>query len=286
MISNKLIYSFFALLLISQVSFSQSKEKIKGNRDVTIKQTYTDAFSSLIIKNDFEVKLAFNSKPSVEIEADDNLHAVIDVNVTDGTLSISTNKRITSKKKLLITVNYGSELNNIQIYNSAEVRSLTSMELENLDLKIENNARAYLNVKSTLFNFEASERTKSRLNVTADSTSFVLSGNSKLDALLNSKSSTFDLYQSADATIEGDGTDTNLRIDNSANFSGKNYTITNADLLIESNSVATLNVATYLNLKASGSTAVYVYGEPKITLEVFTNTAKLQKKDINAKGLF
>ena len=77
-----------------------------------------------------------------------------------------------------------------------------------------------------------------------------------------------------------------LRLDNSSKFSGKNYNIINADVLIESNSDATLFVETMLNLNASGSSAVYLYGEPKITLETFTNTPKLQKKDKNAKGLF
>jgi len=43
------------------MSFGQSISKIRGNRDVTIKQTYIDDFSTLIIKNDFEVKLAYNS---------------------------------------------------------------------------------------------------------------------------------------------------------------------------------------------------------------------------------
>ena len=285
----KIFRHFTTLLLVVCASLSmnaQSKEKIKGNRNVTIKQTYLDDFSKLIVKNDFEIKLAYNSKPSVEIEADDNLHDVIDVEVNSGTLTISTARRITSKKKLEITVNFAEALSDIQLQNSAEIRSLTSLELDTLQLNVENNARAYLNVKSNLFKFSSSGRTKSRLNITSDSTSFVMSDNSKLDALVNGKTSTFDLYQSVDASIEGDAEVTTLRLDNSSNFSGKNYTVKNADLLIESNSDATLNVEVYLNLKASGSSETYIYGEPKINLEVFTNTAKLQKKDINSRSLF
>ncbi|TCK66681.1 putative autotransporter adhesin-like protein [Winogradskyella wandonensis] len=276
---TKLIYTLLFLFLVVQVGQSQNKEKIKGNRDVTIKQTYLDEFNTLIIKDDFEVKIAYNSKASVEIEADDNLHDVIIAEVSSGVLSISSSKRITSKKRLMITVNYSNQLENIQLYDSAELRSLTSMELENLDLKIQNNSRAYLNIKSKQFKFSSTDRTKSRLNVSADSTSIVMSDNSKLDALISGKSASFDLYQSADATIEGNAETALLRLDNSSNFVGKNYAVNNAEVLIESSSDLSLHVVTSLILKASGSTETYIYGEPKIDLETFTGTAKLQKKE-------
>ena len=286
MTANKVIYACIFLIGLTSISYAQKAEKIKGNRDVTVKQTYIDGFNTLIIKNDFEVKIAYNSKSSVEVEADDNLHEIIDINVSDGTLSISTSKRITSKKKLIITVNYSDNLEDVELYDSAELRSLTSMELNDFKLKIDNNSRAYLNLKATNFSFTASNRTKSRLNITADSSSFIMSDNSKLDALLNSKTTSFDLYQNADATIEGDTENSTLRLDNSAKFIGKAFTIQNANVLIESNSDATLNITTELKLNASGSTETFVYGEPKIILETFSDTAKLQKKEMNNKGLF
>lgn len=275
---NKLAYTLIFLLGIITVGNAQSKEKIKGDRNVTIKQTYLDSFNTLIIKDDFEVQLVYNSKASVEIEADDNLHEAITVGVSDGALIIETPYRIASKKKLVITVNYSDELSNIMLYDSAEVRSLTSLELESLDLKVQDNSRAYLNVKSNTFNFTATEKTKSRLNITADSSSYKLSDNSKLDALVKGMSSNFDLYQSTDATIEGDTEDVVLRLDNSSNFEGKNYSVKNADVLIEASSDLSLSVEMLLVLKASGNTETYIYGEPKIELETFTDTAKLQKK--------
>ncbi|MFD1063504.1 GIN domain-containing protein [Winogradskyella litorisediminis] len=275
---NKYTYSLIFLLGIIAFANAQSKEKIKGDRNVTIKQTYLDSFHTLDIKDDFEVQLVYNSKPSVEIEADDNLHEIIDLDMVSGVLTISTQRRIASKKKLVITVNYSDELSNISLYDSAEIRSLTSLELGDVSLTVKDNSRAYLNLKSSTFKFSATEKTKSRLNITADSSSFSLSDNSKLDALVKGISSKFDLYQSSDATIEGDTEDVALRLDNSSNFVGKNYSVKNADVLIESTSDISLNVEMFLVLKASGNTETYIYGEPKIELEIFTDTAKLQKK--------
>lgn len=270
-------YTLFFLLGVITFGNAQ-KEKIKGDRNVTIKQTYLDSFNTLVIKDNFEVQLVYNSKTSVEIETDNNLHEAITVGVSDGTLVIETPYRIASKKKLVITVNYSDDLSTITLYDSAEVRSLTSMELENLNLNVENNSRAYLNVKSKTFSFSGKERTKSRLNITADSSSFIMTDNSKLDALVKGMSSKFDLYQSSDATVEGDAEDIVLRLDNSSNFEGKNYSVKNADVLIEATSDLSLNVEMLLVLKASGDTETYIYGEPKIELETFTDTAKLQKK--------
>lgn len=276
---NKITTTLVLLLAFTTLSYAQL-EKIKGNRDVTIKQTYIDSFASLVIKNNFEVKIAYNSKTSVEVEADDNLHEIITINVVDGVLNIGASKRITSKKKLLITINYGDDLNNIELYDDVELRSLTSMELKDVSLKTSGDSRAYLNIKATNFNFSATDKSKSRLNIVADSTIFILSDTSKLDAFVSSKSSAFDIYQRADATIEGDANTSQLRIDNSGNFSGKNYTIQTADVLIESSSDATIQVAKTLNLKASGTTETYVYGQPKFNLEAFSDSAKLQKKEL------
>lgn len=275
----KLVYICVFSLCLTSFGFAQVEEKIKGNRDVTIKQTYLDAFNSLVIKDDFEVKIAYNSKPSVEIEADNNLHDVIDISVAEGVLNISTDKRITSKKKLVITVNYSDNLQNVELYGDTELRSLTSMEMKNFSLKVENNSRAYLNIKARNFKFLASGKSKSRLNVVADSTSFILSDNSNIDVLVTGKKSSFDLYQRADVTIEGDVENSILRLDNSSNFLGKNYTIKNADILIESSSNAILNIESLLKIRASGSSEIFVYGSPKIDLDLFTDTAKLHKKE-------
>jgi hypothetical protein len=276
---NKLIYIYAFLLLGTAASHAQT-EKIKGSREVTITQTYVDDFESLIIKSDFEVKIVFNSKSSVEIEADDNLHDAINIEVIEGTLTLSATKQITSKKKLQITINYTGTLRVIELQDNAELRSLTSMELNTVSLKTTDESRAYLNIKATTFQLTATGKSKSRLNIVADTTSFILSDNSKLEALVTGTSSVFDIYQRANATIEGSSKISKLRLDNSGVFSGKGYTIENANLFIESTSDATIRITKELHLEASGTTEIYVYGEPKIHLKTFTGSAKLQKKEL------
>ncbi|NRB58620.1 MAG: DUF2807 domain-containing protein [Winogradskyella sp.] len=257
---------------------SIAQEKIKGDRNVTIKQTYIDDFHTLEIGEDFSIEIVYNSKPSVEIETDDNLHDVIQFNVVDGVLSFSKTMRITSKKKLNITVNYGDSLTDIKLTSDGEVRSLTSMELNDASLSTLDNSRAYLNIKARSFSFISEGKSKSRLNLTADSTKIELNGNSKLDALINSKVADFDLYLRSDASIEGTSNNSTIRLDNSANFNGAKFTAKSVDALLENNSDLTIDASESIALAVSGDSEVYLYGSPAITISKFEDTAKLQKK--------
>jgi len=271
---------FLLLACCLQISLTaQTTEKIKGSREVTIKQTYVDEFNTISVGDEFQIDLIFNSKPSVSIEADDNLHEVIKFEVVDGVLSFQALKNITSKKALKITVNYANALNRIEVRNSAEIRSLTSMELSTVQLSVLDKARAYLNIKATELDFKASGKSKVRLNITSEKTKIELSDDSKLDAFIKSGQADFILYQRTDATIEGESAISTIGVDNSSNFLGNNFSVTNCTLKIEGSADATLEVLDLLTLDASGNTETFLYGNPKITVERLSGSAKLQKKE-------
>ena len=273
----KKIVLILALMILS-APIVLAQEKIKGDRNVTIKQTYIDDFQSIVVNGDFSVEIVYNSKPSVEVEADDNLHDVIQFNVVDGVLTFTEAMRITSKKKLLITVNYGDGLQNIETKGDGEIRSLTSMELGDATLTTSDNSRAYLNIRAKNFVYKSSGKSKSRLNLTADSTKIELSDNSKLDALINSKVANFDMYLRSDAVIEGSANSALIRLDNSTNFNGPKFDVKKVDAALEDNSDLTIASTESITIAASGDSEVYLFGSPTITITKFEDTAKLQKK--------
>ncbi|MDY2588162.1 GIN domain-containing protein [Winogradskyella aquimaris] len=271
-------YFLFILTLVVVSPMLNAQEKIKGDRNVTIKQTYIDDFKTLVVNGDFSIEIVYNSKPSVTVETDDNLHEVIQFEVVDGVLSFTETIRITSKKRLNITVNYGDALENIIVRGDGEVRSLTSMELKSASLETADNARAYLNINSTNFSYKSSGKSKTRLNLTADSTKIELSDNSKLDALINSKVADFDLYQRSDAAIEGSVKNSILRLDNSSNFNSPNLDVKSVIATLEDNSDLTISATEKIMISASGDTELYLFGNPAITITKFEDNAKLQKK--------
>ena len=273
----KKVLLFLALIMVVSPAM-MAQEKIKGDRNVTIKQTYIDDFNTIVLGGNFSIEIVYNSKPSVNIETDDNLHDVIQFDVVDGVLSFSQTARITSKKRLNITVNYGGALQNIEIRGDGQIRSLTSMELDNASLITADNSRAYLNIRAKSFTYKSSGKSKTRLNLTADSTNIELSDNSKLDALINSKVANFDLYQRSDAVIEGSASTSLIRLDNSTNFNSPKFDVTTVDATLEDNSDLTIMANESIVISASGDSEIYLYGSPAITISKFEDTAKLQKK--------
>jgi hypothetical protein len=257
---------------------AQDDDKVKGDRNVTIKQTYIDPFQKIVVGENFEVEIIYNKRPSVEIEADDNLHEFINFEVKDSVLSFNTTKNITSSKKMSIKVNYGDEFQHIEILDDAEVRSLTSLEFKNATLKTSGSSKAYLNIKADSFQFSSLDKAKVKLNVTAKMVTIHLSDNSKLDALVNAPESKFDLYQRANADIEGTTENTIIRTDNNAKFNGNKFTTKTAKVVCEISSDIYIEAIESISIEASGSSSVYLFGAPKITINKFLDTAKLQKK--------
>ena len=276
---NKIIFTLLLTLVTISFSVAQDDEKIKGDRNVTIKQTYIDPFSKIVVGEDFSVEIIYNSKPSVEIETDDNLHQYIEFGVSNGVLTFKTTKRITSSKRMNIKVNYGDGLESLETLEDGEIRSLTSLELKNAYLKTSGSSKAYLNIRTEKFEFNSSDKARSKLNINATNSTIVLGDNCKVEALLNSKTVKMDLYQKATGDIEGATEDFNLRTDLSASFNGKEFTSNSCNLIAEGNSSATVRVQNTFEAEISGSSEVYFFGPGKITLTKFMDSAKLQKKE-------
>ncbi|WP_299334127.1 DUF2807 domain-containing protein [uncultured Psychroserpens sp.] len=272
--------TLFLLIVLgySVAGLAQDNEKVKGDRNLTIKQTYVDGFEKIIVGEDFKVELFYNKKPSVEIETDDNLHEYIDVKVVDSVLTITTTRDIRAKK-LNVKVNYGDEFSHIEVKDDGEVRSLTSLELTNASLKTSGSSRAYLNIKTDDFTFISSDKTKVKLNITATNVSVEISDNTKMDALINATDVKMDLYQRTNADVEGTVDNLMLRTDNNAQFNGKNFTSKTCNIIAEIASDVYVEVTEDIVIEASGASEVYLYGNPKITINRFTDTVKLQKKE-------
>ncbi len=276
---NRIIFAFFMVLTSTTYLSAQTDDKIKGDRNVTIKQAYIDPFNKIVVGEDFSVEIIYNSKPSVEVEADSNLHEYILFEVVGGTLSFSTSKKITTSKKMSIKVNYTDGLDNIEVIENGEIRSLTSLELKNTTLLTTGSSRAYLNIKTNEFNYIASDKARAKLNVNATNSVIVLSDNVKIEALLNSKSAKIDLYQRASAKFDGTLDTTQLRVDNSSSFNGKDLLTKTCNLIADLSSSATIRVDNSITIAATGNSEVYLYNTPKITLSTFAGSSKLQMRE-------
>jgi hypothetical protein len=278
MLKNALLIVF--IIGCISTGLSQSKEKIKGDREVTSKETKLNAFNRIIVGEDFKIDIIEGTQASVFVETDDNLHDIIKFDVTDSTLTFNTSHKITSSKKINIKVIYTRALKQIETFEDGEISSLTSVNLDKVILKNTGSSKAFLNIKTKDFKFINSDRAKVKLNVNSQIANLELAENSNVDALINADTLNVDLYQRADAKIEGTLKHLKVRADNSTNFVGKDLTTSSAEVICEINSDVAIQVTKSLAIEASGNSEVYIYADPKITLNKFSDTAKLYKKEM------
>jgi hypothetical protein len=276
----KRISMLLILLMVSSGIFAQKKEKLKGSRNVTSEQKEIGNFENLEIEDNIEVFLTSGDKTELEIEADDNLHDAISINIADGTLRLSTTQEITGAKKLSVKITYTDDFKMVIAKDNSRVTSLTDMKLDNFTFKTFGSSKIYSTIKTKVFTLMANDKSHVELNLNAENAMIELSKNAQLKALISSPKLKFDMYEKAIATVEGDVSDLKLRLDNNTNFTGKNLTAKTADMVMEGNSNGSLTVVTSVAIEASGKSETELIGEQKITIRKFTDNASIRKKPL------
>ena len=271
--------TWILLLILTHSTLSaQQKEKVKGSKIVTVEQKEIGEFDNLEVSDNLEIFIIKGDKCGVEIEADDNLHDAIEINLHGNLLQLSSAKEISGAKKFSVRVTYTDDFKMLTARNQANVTALADITLTNFTFKAFDNAKIFANVKSKAFTLMADDKTKVELNLTAEQTNIELSKSAQLKALISSSAIKFDMYQKSTAVIEGDVIDLKLRLDNNANFTGKNLTAKNANLVAEGYTVCSILCNTWMAIEASGKAEISIYGDQKIDLRKFLDSATLIKK--------
>lgn len=276
----KKIAFLLVAVFISTLAFSQKKEKIKGSKIVTIAQKEVQSFTSIEVLDDLEIFLIKGDKCGLELEADDNLHDAIDLKYNGGTLILSSAKQILGYKKFTIRVIYTDDFKLAEAKNDAIIQGPEEINLEEVTFKSYENAKMYLNTNAKALTIVGNDKSEIQLNAKSEAVKIELSKNAQMKALISATEMKFDMYQKSKATIEGDVIDLKLRLDNNTTFVGKNLASKNCELIAEGYTNATVMVETSLNLDASGSCEVYLYGDPRIEMKQFADNASLQKKTL------
>lgn len=276
---TKKISLLFAILFLTTISVAQKKEKIKGSKIVTVSVKEIPSFENIEINDNFEVFLVKADKSSLEIEADDNLHEVINYEVAGGTLRVSSLREASSFKKFALRINYTSDLKLITAKNESSIKALADLELENITIKNYDFSKSFLNVKANYFALVLNDKSEAEINIKAENTSLELSKNAELKALITSPELKLDMYQKSKAEIEGNCNNVKLRLDNYSSLTAKKMVMASLDVVSESYSKCSVNVTSTINITASGKSEIELLGEPKIQINKFTNNATLYKKE-------
>jgi hypothetical protein len=269
---------FITLLFLSSFAFSQKKEKVKGSKIVTTEIKKIESFDALEVTDNIEVFLIKGNECGLEIEADDNLHDAIEGVIAGSTLRLSTLKNAFGYKKLSIRVTYTNDFKMVVLRNEASVTALAEVELDNITFKTFDSSKLFINSKSKNISLYMDDKSKAELNSKAENTIVNLTKNTSLKALITSTNMTFDMYQKSEATVNGDVEIGKFRLDNNSNLTGKTLNVKNADVTCEAYTNVSITVKNTIAIDASGKSEIQLYGEQKIDMKRFADSAVLIKK--------
>ncbi|MCD0466671.1 GIN domain-containing protein [Flavobacterium sp. ENC] len=266
------------LLLITTFTFAQKREKIKGSKIVTTSIKEVGEFDGIEADDNLEVYLERGEKNEIKIEADDNLHDIIGMDLRDRTLRLYTSKQSSIFKKLIVRVTYTKSLKNVIAKNEAAIYAIQEVQVDDITFNSFDYSKLFLNVNSKKFSLIADDKSKTELNVKAEDANLQLSKNASIKTLVSAIKFKCDLYQKAAATIEGIAEKATIRLDNNSVFTGTKFTLKDSNVTVENYATASILAETTISIAVSDKAELSLFGSPTIQLTRFSEEAKLIKK--------
>ncbi|WP_162200407.1 GIN domain-containing protein [Kordia jejudonensis] len=272
------------LLFSIGFSFAQKKEKIKGNREVTTVIYELDAFTTLEIKEDLEIILINGTTSQVEINADENLHEVFTVEVVNETLRIATTKEIRSSKKLEIFVTISEDLKRIHVENDAELKSLTTLTINNAEINAMGNAELKLKLKSDSLAINSYGKTKGRYEIDTNELILTAFEDASVKAKVNATKVTSQV-EFADVNVEGQTDSLFLEAKEKGEFIAPLFKSKEISVTTTEQAKVSINATEKIQIDAHDNSEIDLLGNPtSIILYKFEEEAILRKIDENKKG--
>ena len=264
------------LCINCSLGFSQRKPKIKGNKSVITVSEDLAGYHTIELMDDLEIVLQKSENPGYSINADDNLIDVLKFDVNDSTLTISSFYIITAKKQLDITVRY-SELESLVI-NDGNISGRSMINSEKLAIRTSGFSRTDLQFSAGIAALAMEGNSKATLNIDADSLAVSLGDKTEANIYSVSSIQDIDIKDDAIATMEGTTDTLEVKLWGRSKFRAEKLEATAVDLEILDAASARINAIRRLRLDASGSSKVYLYGDPLIEIMEFTENTTLYKR--------
>lgn len=266
------------LLLFTTVTFAQKREKIKGTKIVTTSLKEVGDFDAIEAEDNLEIYLERGEKNEIKIEADDNLHDIVGLDLREKVLRLYTSKESTIFKKLVVHVTYTKSLTKVTAKNEAKIYAIQELLLDDITFNSLDFSKLYLNVNAKKFSLIADDKSKSEINLKADEANLQLSKNASIKSLVSSIKFKCDLYQKSSAALEGIAEKATIRLDNNSSFTGTKFTLKEANITAESYATGSILAETSISLAIGDKAEISLLGKPQIELTRFSEEAKLFKK--------
>lgn len=273
---KKSVWAFCLCLIVVQLH-AQRKPKIKGNKNVTEVRVDLPPFNTLFLDDDLEVQLQKGSTEGYLVEADDNLIDVLKLEVVDSTLQVSSFYKITSKKKLDITVYY-TNLQAIEM-RAGQIAMQDVISTEQLDVRTSGTARLELNATADLINITMEGISSGDFNLASDSLNLTLKDRIDVSVYATGAAHNLFMYKNASAKLEGTTAFMMAKLYGKSTLRAELMEAEKVFLITEDSPNAHIQAINEFELSSRGASKTSLYGNPKITMLDFLDTSQLHKEN-------
>ena len=265
-------------VLVTFVTTLVAQEKLRGNKIIITKDRGISSFDAIEVKGKIEVILTQCNNQSVTVETDENLQFAVITEVRDDTLIINLSKRIVRKKVLNIYVTIDEYINKITTKDKAKITADGLFHFSFLTIDAEGDSKITMDIKSEQFILNNKESANVNFSVNAEN--ITINANKTGKSKINLSANTVEILTQGNSTTElkGDYIDIFITSENKSNVKASELECDDAIVNASDVSDVRINSNTSIIISATNSAEVYIYDNPKITLEKFIDKAILRKK--------
>jgi len=257
---------------------SAQKAKIKGDKNVVTDDRSFGYFTKLEVNDKIKLTLKQSKSTKLVIEADENLHDVIDSDFENGALVLSLNKRIKSSKRFNLTL-FVDDLDFIELNDDSELIGGEEFNFFDLEVVLNDKSDLKMEFESQTFSLESNEKSRGEFTVKADSMSIITKESSRIKNTINAKKVNVNYTGNSAIEFIGKTTGLVLKADDNATFKG--VELTAFDVFVEAaNSTNTfVNAKNNLKIEAKDKAKIYIFNSPLIEVKAFEDAASIFKRE-------
>ncbi len=270
--------TFFLFLLLTSVTTLVAQKKLKGNKVVITENRDISEFNKIELRDNIDVILTQGNDQSVVVETDENLQFAVITEVKDSTLVVYLFKKIIKKKALNIYINIDEFIDEITTKGKADVTGEGLFSFNSLTINAEGNSKIVMDIKSEQFMLKNNE--SANVNLTVNTENATINTNKTGKSKINLISNTTELFTLGNSTTElsGNCKDVFITAENKSNVKASKFECDDVIVNASDASDVRVNSKNSLTISAINSSEIYIYSDPTITLEKFTDKAIIRKK--------
>jgi hypothetical protein len=266
------------ILFTGSIGYSQSKNKIKGSREVVTESKDLDKkFNALEVSDNITVSISTGNKNTYVLKTDANLVDEVQFIVINNVLKISTSKKISNFKELEVNLQV-VEINRIILKDDAIVKTDKTLKCDYILVDANNSSKFDLEIEADDIQVNMYKNSYGKISFEAKNLQLEMNDRTDLKGKIDTDKLKVILKNKAELTLSGDSKDSEFRLENSADLDAKKMDSRNAVLFSSNSSDVYLKVSRNLDVTSDGKSKIYVYGKGDVHLKGFTDKSQIIKK--------